>query len=1002
MYNPYDSGRDVGNLLASQLLTEQSQPLRERRIVAIYSGRFQPFHRGHYSVYEHLVERFGADNVYVGTSNATDSKKSPFSYGEKYEIITRMFGIPENKIHQVRLPYKPIEILNKLPEGIAFVTAISEKDDSGRFAGKYYERFPDDVSELKEYRERGYFVEVPVGGNNISGTEIREVLGNPATDLKAKKEFFREIYGRFDSKIFELIVNRLSPLQESILLEGVNDPGILKAVILAGGPGSGKGYVSRELFGIPKGASYAPSGMKVLNSDRVLEHLLKKEGLPLDLNTLQKTDPEAFRRVTDNDDPNSLMNVARRVNASLWKRYTDERLGIIIDGTGANIDKARIQLAQLRKQGYDVKMTFVQTPLDVAQKRNLQRERKLSSEIVERLWNQTNENLKEFKKMFGEENVQVINNVGKSVTKEIQKVADAHINNSVQNPVGQKWVADEKRKIVAQGKAKGKEKLAPQAPSGQRKKAPKGRVKNPRTGNSILVKTALGYEKGHPARKAAVAAMEAITIPVEVGDTILTGKFKNKKTVVKDIGTDDHGMPTVNGRKAATFRTTKDETSEGDDGKMISRVAVNEYRNRVARKKLISEGGAAGHMDHPFEDMSLTFGDLKQLVSLGLEGKLNVEAPVTEKLDGQNIFVSYCDGRVVFARNKSHMKGRGTDALDVAGIRQMFEGRGEVSEAFTLAAQDLDRAIRSLSPRQVNDVFDGGSKWANLEIIYPATQNVIPYGLNMLVFHNTIEVDDNGDVVGVDGDAQKLVEMIKKINQGVQNTFSFEGPVIVSLPRSKNFSRRKGHYTRRIINLQRQHNLRDNDKVIMWHQCWWENFIDSRAAKYKYRMPNNVRHGLLRRWAFQEPGSYPIATMKKEIVTQNTVKDIRAQKFLNWALSYDKGGKAEQFKTNIAPFEKIFLELGAEILTNVKDLLTVSPGEAAESMRNDLDSTIKELRKTTDVKKMAQVKQQLANLDSMGDCIVPTEGIVFLFKNKLFKFTGTFAPMNQLMSLNLG
>lgn len=1001
MYNPYDSGRDVGNLLASQLLTEQSQP-QERRIVAIYSGRFQPFHRGHYSVYEHLVERFGADNVYVGTSNTTDSKKSPFSYGEKHEIITRMFGIPENKVHQVRLPYRPTEILNGLPEGIAFVAAISEKDDPSRFAGKYYEKLPDDVSELKEYRERGYFVEVPVGGNNISGTEIREVLGNPATDLKAKKESFREIYGRFDSKIFELIVKRLSPLQESILLEGVNDPGILKAVILAGGPGSGKGYVSREMFGIPRSASYAPSGMKVLNSDRVLEHLLKKEGLPLDLNALKDTNPEAFARVTDNDNPNSLISVARRINARLYNRFLDERLGMIIDGTGANLDKAKSQLADLRKRGYDVKMTFVQTPLDVAQERNQKRERKLSPEIVEKLWNQTNENLKEFKKMFGEENVQVINNVGDSVTEDIKKAARAHSDTPVQNPVGKKWIADEKAKIAARGKAKGKEKPAPQAPSGQRKKAPKGRVKNPKTGNSILVKTALGYEKGHPARKAVAAAMEAITIPVEVGDTILTGKFKNKKTVVKDIGTDDHDMPTINGRKAATFRMTKKETSEGDDGEMISRVAVNEYRNRVARKKLISEGGAAGHMDHPFEDMSLTFGDLKQLVSLGLEGKLNVEAPVTEKLDGQNIFVSYCDGRVVFARNKSHMKGHGTDALDVDGIRQMFDGRGEVSDAFTLAAQDLDRAIKSLSPRQINDVFKSGSTWANLEIIYPATQNVIPYGLNMLVFHNTVEVDDNGDAVGVGGDAQKLVDMIKKINQSVQNTFSFGGPVVVSLPRSKNFARRKGHYTRRIIKLQRQHRLKDSDKIMMWHQCWWEDFIDARAAKSKYRMPNNVRQGLLSRWAFQQPGAYPIATMKKEIVTQNTVKDTRAQKFLDWALTYDKGGKAEQFKTNIAPFEKIFLELGAEILTNVKDLLVVSPGDAAESMRNDLDSTIKDLRKTTDIKKMAQVKQQLANLDSLGDCIVPTEGIVFMFKDKLFKFTGTFASMNQLMNLNLG
>ena len=47
---------------------------------------------------------------------------------------------------------------------------------------------------------------------------------------------------------------------------------------------------------------------------------------------------------------------------------------------------------------------------------------------------------------------------------------------------------------------------------------------------------------------------ETIKIDVEVGDTILTGRFKNKKTQVKSIGKDEHGMPTINGRKVVNFR----------------------------------------------------------------------------------------------------------------------------------------------------------------------------------------------------------------------------------------------------------------------------------------------------------------------------------------------------------------------------------------------------------------------------------------------------------------
>ena len=50
---------------------------------------------------------------------------------------------------------------------------------------------------------------------------------------------------------------------------------------------------------------------------------------------------------------------------------------------------------------------------------------------------------------------------------------------------------------------------------------------------------------------------EDIKIDVNVGDTILTGRFKNKKTKVKSIGKDEHGMPTINGRKVVTFRMPK-------------------------------------------------------------------------------------------------------------------------------------------------------------------------------------------------------------------------------------------------------------------------------------------------------------------------------------------------------------------------------------------------------------------------------------------------------------
>ena len=50
---------------------------------------------------------------------------------------------------------------------------------------------------------------------------------------------------------------------------------------------------------------------------------------------------------------------------------------------------------------------------------------------------------------------------------------------------------------------------------------------------------------------------EALDLDIEVGDVILTGRFKNKRTVVKEIGTDENGQPTINGMKALNFRIEK-------------------------------------------------------------------------------------------------------------------------------------------------------------------------------------------------------------------------------------------------------------------------------------------------------------------------------------------------------------------------------------------------------------------------------------------------------------
>ena len=135
---------------------------------------------------------------------------------------------------------------------------------------------------------------------------------------------------------------------KNLLTEGVFDRGILKAVFMAGGPGSGKTYVSSQIFGIPsKKINVSASGLKSVNSDTEFEFLLKKYGFDtfgtgkLDIN---KWPDEVFDAIAGGDEDSEEMTVrkkAKLMTIDRKKKYMEGRLGMIIDGTGHNYGKIK-------------------------------------------------------------------------------------------------------------------------------------------------------------------------------------------------------------------------------------------------------------------------------------------------------------------------------------------------------------------------------------------------------------------------------------------------------------------------------------------------------------------------------------------------------------------------------------------------------------------------------------------------------------------------------------
>ena len=350
-------------------------------------------------------------------------------------------------------------------------------------------------------------------------------------------------------------------------------------------------------------------------------------------------------------------------------------------------------------------------------------------------------------------------------------------------------------------------------------------------------------------------------------------------------------------------------------------------------------------------------------------------------------------GKLIAARNKGHLKNSGETALDANGIISKFKGRGDIEDAFSFAVKDLEKAIGRLSDKQRNKIFMNGKAWMNLEVMWPKSANVINYDKAEIVFHGALEYDDSGNAIGeVKGSGRMLAGMIKQVNQNIQKHYKIGKPNFLTVPKHQDFDKKKKYFLNKLSKLQREYKLKDNDTLALYHQKFWEDFIKQGEAMYTSGIPNKVQKKLVKRWAFFDK-SYKIATIKKDLE--------KFPAFLEWVLGVDRDNHAEIVKDNMKPFETLFFELGAEIMKNVSGWLAASPDATVARVKKQLDAAIQDVRSGKDLKKLNKLKLQLDKLNKIGglDAIVPSEGVVFKYNGKTFKFTGAFAPINQITGL---
>tara|TARA_R100000541_G_scaffold33685_1_gene42283 strand:+ start:340 stop:1077 length:738 start_codon:yes stop_codon:yes gene_type:complete len=235
---------------------------------------------------------------------------------------------------------------------------------------------------------------------------------------------------------FNDIAWRRNLIEDTTLNEGVYDPGIFKAVFMAGGPGSGKGYTAKTLLGMPETMPFVSAdGLKGVNSDSAYEAYLKNHGMSADMT---KMSPEEFSKSQE------LRTKAKRVTAKKFVGFINNKLGLLIDGTAKDYSKIQKLYTKLQQQGYDCYMVFVNTDLDVALKNNLTRPRKVPEDIVKSAWQEVQNNLGKFQRLFGSNQMLVVDNSKKEeFAKNVKKAANEFVKRPIKNHIAKKWIKQE-------------------------------------------------------------------------------------------------------------------------------------------------------------------------------------------------------------------------------------------------------------------------------------------------------------------------------------------------------------------------------------------------------------------------------------------------------------------------------------------------------------------------------------------------------------------------------
>ena len=400
--------------------------------------------------------------------------------------------------------------------------------------------------------------------------------------------------------------------------------------------------------------------------------------------------------------------------------------------------------------------------------------------------------------------------------------------------------------------------------------------------------------------------------------------------------------------------------------------------------KLIAEGGVAGHLAHLYDNRSLTFEKLAEILTAASRGKL----VGTEKTDGFNVYLGFKNGEAKAARNKGDMQKGGMNAVDLA-MRE-FKGGPAIKKVYVDSFNAFEAAVASLSDEEKLAIFGPeGEIFYNSEIMGPGASNVVNYDSNIITIHGSghkrYDADTDKVVVADVAEASKALDsVVDRFEQATQGkNFGVQRTAMVNLQKLS------GDHDLKIA-------LEKIKKAGFQGDMTVEDYLEEKLSEdvdEKFRsLDEGLRQQIVDR-ILKKQGAPTLTQIYRGLGGAAEMKD--------QVRSYVQTGNKTISKL-IWPIEDAIHDFAVAMLENMESAYILDNNKEISRLKGEVETAIKSIQAYQGPgQEMAHeiLAKQLKKIKNLDNITSVAEGFVFEYDGQLYKFTGNFAPINQILGL---